>query len=85
MIPGELQKQEEERYLDAAEAAAYLAECGIKMGKQALCERRYKTGAGPRFCYFGRFIRYPESELHAWVATCKVRFPRLNRRCRYHH
>lgn len=53
----------QDRYLDDVEAAELLG-----LSRSYLRQIRLK-GGGPRFCSFGRAIRYPLSELHAWAAS----------------
>jgi predicted DNA-binding transcriptional regulator AlpA len=51
------------RYVDDAEAGEILG-----LSRSYLRQLRLK-GGGPRFCSFGRAIRYSVTELHAWAAS----------------
>lgn len=52
-----------DRYVDDAEAGEILG-----LSRSYLRQLRLK-GGGPRFCSFGRAIRYSVAELHAWATS----------------
>lgn len=49
----------------------------IKMSRSWLRQARMK-GTGPKFCKFGRAVRYPLSELSTWIESKH----RMNTICR---
>lgn len=54
-----------ERLLDRTEAAAFLADLGLKTTAKGLAKRAF-TGGGPRFRKLGSRCLYAPSDLRAW-------------------
>lgn len=52
-----------DRYIDEIEAARILS-----LSRSYIRQLRLR-GGGPRFCTFGRAVRYPLGELLAWART----------------
>jgi hypothetical protein len=53
----QLQDEDEFPYYDPPDASDFLRDQGIQHGEQTLAKLRC-GGGGPKFAYFGRFVRY---------------------------
>jgi hypothetical protein len=62
-----------ERYLDRAEAAAYLGNLGLKTSPKTL-QKYASVGGGPSYRRFGYRAVYTASDLNAW-ATSRLSAP----------
>jgi hypothetical protein len=57
-----------ERYLDRAEAAAYLVSLGLKTSPKTL-QKYASVGGGPSYRRFGYRAVYTASDLNTWAAS----------------
>ena len=58
--------QQSQRYLSPSDACAYLRERNLPCTPATLNKRRV-IGGGPRYCKFGRAVRYTSEWLDAWI------------------
>lgn len=57
----------QERFYNALEAAALLADTGLPVSKNYLAKLRC-VGGGPRFHKFGRRVLYRQTDLMEWAS-----------------